>query len=661
MLTKRATLYLFSAFTLGMASAGEESQVFRPDPSLWTRDSVPVYATAAAAEDQEPGTEIATLPAATRIQTSIVNVAGKRWSEWAHGDKPRPQVLAAQTRGEWTTDQTKGILLITAAGGKRIKGYVPRDGLTAIRPESGEMMKFFTPTTPATAKNQLCWSLPGFNEGGACKNTKPACKDPRSTRENVMRLLREFHNTRCDQIHQNLATNRDLRQRLIQTWEDFIEAKRGTEDETFARAAQDADILARTVLHEGHRPSTKAGVNSESEDCEWKVIAQSIQNRRHDCKGGNDPKKRGCRKNIDEDLVGVATQPSEINIWMSRHVLSSSLTSCYLRDDLSAEPTESYRDLRGKKLSAQESRDYATYLRAFPRALAAAMAVLGLDDHHGESEAQRRTRLFEITNVDNEKTIKIAGRPIPVASDEAQSFVLARLVSYYHPHSMPACDPRIWKFNRLHFVRSSDIRCEPAQGGRPRYVPMIRERVQLLDANDRALDFDELGDRARRLREKGAALDSDEAYFRFRLRLSPSEKKADKHGEELVDSAMVCNGARINIHDLIEPNESFACLPGGVFPQCGSAKNAQGRQVSINLVSPELLRQTERRLGPGFVSNTQIDWNNSASRTVHRRAVGINCRGQSDTKAKTPSVSGDAVGFAGLCDSRMTTIAEFPR
>ena len=81
------------------------------------------------------------------------------------------------------------------------------------------------------------------------------------------------------------------------------------------------------------------------------------------------------RKGIDDDLVGVATEPSEINIWMSRQVLSTPLTSCYLRDDLTTAAPASFRDLRGKPLGTQDIGDYISYQRAFPRALEAAMAV----------------------------------------------------------------------------------------------------------------------------------------------------------------------------------------------------------------------------------------------------------------------------------------------
>jgi len=135
-------------------------------------------------------------------------------------------------------------------------------------------------------------------------------------------IVRTFHNSKqCEGVNRDLTGRRG---RLKTAWDTFIKKHKGRwTDKTLARAKH-LDYTMRTAIYEGHLDRGCSAYGA----CERNTIALSIRNRAR----GQCAKRQGCR--FGGDFQGVASAPSQYNIWDEFLTQISGLTSCYLRDDL---------------------------------------------------------------------------------------------------------------------------------------------------------------------------------------------------------------------------------------------------------------------------------------------------------------------------------------
>lgn len=661
------------------AATSFDLPTLQPEISLWTRTTAPVFSQPESIETDDPSPPVAIIPAGTKVNVAIVSEKGKPWSEWDRHDKPRAQIITKRVRANWQSDQADGIFFVKAEitekniKGEEIKknisGYISRDAITNQQPRNEPVLNVFTPFTP---KYLAAWKKRKFKSSYPPKNSI-ASNNPY---KEIMRILHEFHNSFCADIHADLSTDRDLKKRLLQAWDRFKKFKHGTADEKWAAKAEEVDILARTVLHEGHIPGTFSSEPPHTDECEWMLIAQSIYNRRKECTGKKDP-IRGCREGIKNDLIGVATEPSQINIWMDKYLLGQTITSCYLRSDLKDAKSNSYLDKNGNKMPAVEAKIYAVYKDKFRLVLSSVLKIMGYENAKSqETDANRATRYFEITNYDNQDHFISDGKKYLLNDPQVQKDLLLNLKAYYHPLDMGTCSPQTWA--SLQYVRSTDIKCEETKDGTKKtaqkYIPLFRERVQVLRDDHSILNFKQI----ERIRNKN----SDE-YLPFRLRITPNnvtkeyaqKMQVKKIEEELIDGESICKGARIKVSDLVEPSESFACMPAAQYPKCinnSLTVNAinfkdlktyldfeKGKLVSVNLLSPRELEEIRAKLGNGFVTDTHLEWNKLASQGVDRAMVGVSCKNiwNKQGKAKKIANSG-SIDFNGMCDARIIPLIE---
>jgi len=136
------------------------------------------------------------------------------------------------------------------------------------------------------------------------------------------KIVRRFHNSReCAGVNDRLIGRRD---RLAQAWDRFIADNRGRWDQTTLAQAKHLDYTMRTALFEGHLDRGCSAYGA----CERDVVALSIRNRAvGQCLG-----RQGCR--FPGDFQGVASDPSQYNIWDAYLTQISGLTACFLRTDL---------------------------------------------------------------------------------------------------------------------------------------------------------------------------------------------------------------------------------------------------------------------------------------------------------------------------------------
>ncbi|EIC22512.1 hypothetical protein [Thiorhodovibrio frisius] len=135
-------------------------------------------------------------------------------------------------------------------------------------------------------------------------------------------LVREFHNSQeCAGVNNSLLGRRE---RLARAWDDFIAHKSSSADKQALTRAKHLDYSMRTAIYEGH---LDRGCNAYGA-CERDVVVLSIRNRAI----GQCLKGQGCR--FPGDFQGVASDPSQYNIWDAFLTQISGLTACYLRDDL---------------------------------------------------------------------------------------------------------------------------------------------------------------------------------------------------------------------------------------------------------------------------------------------------------------------------------------
>ncbi len=139
-------------------------------------------------------------------------------------------------------------------------------------------------------------------------------------------IVRAFHNSaQCADANRRLPGRRAA---LASAWASFTRANPGRWSAGELERARGLDYTMRTALFEGH---LQRGCNAYGA-CERNIVALSVRNRaRESCIS-----RQGCRRN--GDLQGVASEPSQYNIWDEYLTGISGLTSCFLRDDLAGDP-----------------------------------------------------------------------------------------------------------------------------------------------------------------------------------------------------------------------------------------------------------------------------------------------------------------------------------
>ncbi|EXJ17205.1 hypothetical protein [Imhoffiella purpurea] len=136
------------------------------------------------------------------------------------------------------------------------------------------------------------------------------------------RIVRAFHaSSECAGVNAGLTHRR---QGLERAWNTFMGKRSDLGSKTTLARAKHLDYAMRTALYEGH---IGRGCNAYGA-CERNIIVLSIRNRAvGQCYAG-----RGC--DFPGDFQGVASKPSQYNIWDEYLTQISGLTSCYLRPDL---------------------------------------------------------------------------------------------------------------------------------------------------------------------------------------------------------------------------------------------------------------------------------------------------------------------------------------
>ncbi len=151
----------------------------------------------------------------------------------------------------------------------------------------------------------------------------PSASSPVSEATSTLdRLVRAFHESEdCARVNRTLVGRRTA---LQKAWDRYIAArKQSIPLKTLARAKH-LDYTLRTALFEGHLGRGCSAYGA----CERNIVALSIRNRAR----GQCLKRQGCR--FPGDFQGVASKPSQYNIWDEYLTQISGLTSCFLRKGL---------------------------------------------------------------------------------------------------------------------------------------------------------------------------------------------------------------------------------------------------------------------------------------------------------------------------------------
>ena len=136
------------------------------------------------------------------------------------------------------------------------------------------------------------------------------------------RLVREFHESSyCARANRTLTGRRAA---LQKAWDRYIAARKQSIPLNTLARAKHLDYALRTALFEGH---LGRGCNAYGA-CERNIVALSIRNRAK----GQCLKRHGCR--FPGDFQGVASKPSQYNIWDEYLTQISGLTACFLRKGL---------------------------------------------------------------------------------------------------------------------------------------------------------------------------------------------------------------------------------------------------------------------------------------------------------------------------------------
>ena len=173
---------------------------------------------------------------------------------------------------------------------------------------------------------------PFFDPPPARTTSKP----PRASQGDLDEVIRAFHNSpQCELANRSLIGRRSA---LQQAWDTFAAANQSHWPMPRVERARHLDYVMRTAIFEGH---LDRGCNAYG-SCERNIIALSIRNRgREVCLG-----RLGCR--TMGDFEGVSSNVSQYNIWDEYPAQISSLTSCFLRDDLEGGPNGNfYRKIQG--------------------------------------------------------------------------------------------------------------------------------------------------------------------------------------------------------------------------------------------------------------------------------------------------------------------------
>lgn len=154
----------------------------------------------------------------------------------------------------------------------------------------------------------------------------PSAGSPTTTHSPRDALIRDFHDSpQCALANTKLIGRRAA---LANAWASFTEAQATRWPAELLAEARDLDYALRTALYEGHigRGCSAYGA------CERNIVVLSLRNRAHErCFA-----REGCSRS--GDVTGVASKPSQYNIWDEYLTQISGLTACYLRSDLAGHP-----------------------------------------------------------------------------------------------------------------------------------------------------------------------------------------------------------------------------------------------------------------------------------------------------------------------------------
>ncbi|QXP87466.1 hypothetical protein [Methylococcus capsulatus] len=161
---------------------------------------------------------------------------------------------------------------------------------------------------------------------------EPVRRPVRPDQGELDRIVKAFHDSpQCESANGSLTGRRSA---LARAWDQFARANPGHWPARALEQAKQLDYVMRTALFEGH---LERGCNAYGA-CERNVIALSIRNRgKEGCSSG-----QGC--GAPGDFQGVASRPSQYNIWDEYLTQVTGLTACFLRQDLSQ--TERYAKLQ---------------------------------------------------------------------------------------------------------------------------------------------------------------------------------------------------------------------------------------------------------------------------------------------------------------------------
>lgn len=309
-------------------------------------------------------------------------------------------------------------------GGKAPLGVVAIKDLTVVKPlhvSEPERIKIEPELMRA-----LTAQLDQLSKGAFCKASHYANKTE-------MDLLEEFHNTHCPEINRDGKGNRS--ELLLQTWDRFIEEKGkvSAKARELAAKAKELDIVTRTALYES---SYDLGCTAKG-TCEKDLVILSIKNRAESskCDKGNRLFNCGFRK----DYIGVATSPSQYNVWMESFALVTHVTGCFLRRDLqaNANPKATWKTPKGE-IDKEKEEGFQKRIVMYKDTLLRTKKILGAND----------TELQEIFG--NGPDVR-------------------KILYYYHPGSMEKCNPKT-------YARSAWVEAAYAKVGSA-YTLVRRERI----------------------------------------------------------------------------------------------------------------------------------------------------------------------------------------
>ena len=569
------------------------------------------------------------IPTGARLDATLVDENGTPQAQWKKDSDPHPCIKTFRNRLGKQVPICEGILQVKykpeKSSDKILTGFVTRRHLQSVpTAKPGENLDQLTPEV--TVKSEV---------------------KKKSRFKNVKDALVEFHNTTCIK---HLGPKADWDEKspkkiLFKAWKEFkSQYPQKSANRRWADKAEEVDFLTRTVLHEGHIPSDDLNIkrNLYRHDCEWKLIAQSIVNRKQDCneKWDLDKRKfRGCLSH-QNSLIGLMTEASQINIWEEKYLLRQTISSCYFNSNIQK---SQFSQIQG---SEDNFRAYFKYKEAYKHALRATMTVLGIHPKTGlplkATPSENIKRLFELKTVDGRKVVASSlNSPSEKKTkiNELSKIELMRdFKTYYHPQDMPPCNPKIWA--SLNYVRSADVLCKPDKPDKKYFYPLIKERIQLLDSERKPIDRESIVETIDKNKNSDQPI-----YKSFRIAINGNlnfYKKGDTN--EFDDE--ICPQAKVNMLDLIEPAESYICLPEGKYPSCKNKSsdyfsNHRGFQASVGLLDKKHLSDISNSFKSQpytVVTEDHRAWNNHMRKSSEHFFIGIECKTRpEDDESTSPS------------------------